>query len=80
RQAKRSLRVVLLELLLYGVLVLGYFFLVIHFLADWLTHLFKDERRLYAAAALALIVGQGIVLEILTSALLSLVHREPEEE
>ena len=62
-----------IELLVYSALVLGYFFLVLHFLGDWLHRLFVSNRQLYAAVALGLILGQGIVLELLTTALLRLV-------
>ena len=63
-----------LELLLYGTLVLGYFYLVLHFLGSWLERLFSQDRGIYAAVALGLIVGQGILLEALTTALLRLIR------
>ncbi|MDB6066525.1 MAG: hypothetical protein JWR26_2733 [Pedosphaera sp.] len=65
-----------IELPVYAVLVVVYFFLVLHYLGNWLFHLFRDERHIYAVVSLALIVGQGIVLEILTSALLRLIRRK----
>ena len=68
-----------LELPVYAVLVVAYFFLVLHFLGGWLFHLFQDERRTYAAVALVLIIAQGFVLEILTRGLLRLIRREKEE-
>jgi hypothetical protein len=64
-----------IELPVYAVLVIAYFFLVLHFLGGWLYDLFRQERRTYAIISLLLIVGQGIVLEILTRALLGLVRR-----
>jgi hypothetical protein len=67
------------ELLVYAVLVVAYFFLVLHFLGGWLYHLFKDERSWYAAMALILIVAQGIVLESVTRALLNLIRRNRED-
>jgi len=68
-----------IELVVYAVLVVAYFFLVLHFLGDWLYHLFREERRTYAAVALLLIIGQGIVLEILTRALLGFIRGKREE-
>ena len=59
-----------LELVVYGAFVVGYFYLVLNYLGDWLVHLFHEQRRLYAVVALALIVGQGIVLETLTRLIL----------
>jgi hypothetical protein len=63
-----------IELVVYAALVLAYFFLVLHFLGGWLYHLFQHERKTYAFVALGLIIGQGIILEILTRALLRLVR------
>jgi hypothetical protein len=67
------------ELVVYGVLVVAYFFLVLHFLGHWLYHLFQDERKTYAAVALLLIIGQGFVLEVLTRALLGLIRGKREK-
>jgi hypothetical protein len=63
-----------IELLVYCVLVCAYFFLVLHFLGDWLNGLFLQDRRVYAAVALGLIVGQGVALELLTGLILRLVR------
>jgi len=53
---------------LYAVLVTIYFFLVLHFLNDWLKKLFdQPNRTAYAVVALVLIVVQGVALEALTS-------------
>jgi hypothetical protein len=68
-----------IELVVYAVLVVGYFFLVLHFLGAWLYHLFREDRKTYAAMALLLIIGQGIVLEILTRALLGLIRGKREK-
>ncbi|HTS17446.1 MAG TPA: hypothetical protein VMP11_07730 [Verrucomicrobiae bacterium] len=65
----------LIELAVYAVFVFAYFFLVLHFLGNWVKHLFDDRRTLYAVVALALIVFQGIALEMLTTALLKLIGR-----
>jgi hypothetical protein len=63
-----------IELLVYSVLVCGYFFLVLHFLGTWLNTLFTEDRRLYAGVALGLILVQGVALELLTTALVWLVR------
>ena len=62
-----------LELVIYGVLVTAYFFLVLHYLGGWLKDMFDTHRQGYALVALALIIGQGVVLEILTSFLVKLI-------
>jgi hypothetical protein len=75
--ASRSVTVVsfLLELGLYAVLVTGYFFLVLHFLGGALRNLFETNKTTYAIVALALIIGQGVLLEVLSTALLGFCQR-----
>jgi hypothetical protein len=63
-----------IELALYGTLVVGYFFLVLHLIGDWLYRLFLENRTGYATVALGLIIGQGLLLEALTTALLRYVR------
>ena len=71
------MKLFLFELALYAVLVTLYFVLVLHFLGDWLKYLFDQRRTLYAFTALGLIIGQGVVLEMLTTALLKLMRWRP---
>ena len=59
-----------IEVLVYGVLVLGYFLLVLRLLGEPLHELYTSNLTLYAFVALALIVIQGAVLEFITSFLL----------
>ena len=80
RELKGWLKSFLIELLVYSVLVVGYFFLVLHLLGDWIAHLFEGDRRLYAFVALALIVGQGILLELLTAALFAFIKPRMDEQ
>jgi hypothetical protein len=80
RETWNVLKAFLIELVLYAALVTGYFFLVLHFLGDTLLNLYQTERRVYAFFALALIVGQGIVFEILTRALLRLFRAKTEKK
>jgi hypothetical protein len=77
QRTSRSLPVVsfLLELVVYAALVTGYFFLVLHFLSGALRSLFETNKTTYAIVALALIIGQGVLLEVLTSSLLGLFQR-----
>ena len=63
-----------IELLVYAVLVVGYLFLVLHFLGGWIFHLFQQQRAVYAGVALVLILGQGILLELVTAALLRFIR------
>lgn len=78
-ELKTTLKSYLGEVIIYAGLVAGYYFLVLHFLGGWLNGLFKYDRNLYAAIALALIIGQGFLLEVLTRVLLSLFKSSREE-
>jgi len=60
-----------IEVLIYTVLVVAYFFLVLEFLGEPLQKLFDRSLILYAFISLFLIVAQGVVLEFVTSFLIS---------
>jgi len=60
-----------IELVLYGALVVGYFLIALRLLNDYLTKLFHTNLMLYAFVALFLIVVQGVLLDGLTSFLLN---------
>jgi hypothetical protein len=79
REIRNSLRSFLVELVVYAAMVVGYFFLVLNFLGNWLYGLFENDRRLYAFLALALIVGQGFVLELLTRMLLGFIKPRTDD-
>ncbi len=68
----------LIELVIYASLVLVYFLLVLHFLGDGIKRLYDYDKRFYAVAALALIVGQGFGLEALTTWLLGFIRRKTD--
>jgi hypothetical protein len=72
KSAPESLSVLsfIFELAVYAGLVTGYFFLVLHFLGGALKDLFLTNKFTYAVVALALIVGQGVLLQTLTTYLL----------
>jgi hypothetical protein len=57
----------LTEVLIFGLLVAAYFFLVLHFLGTWLKELFDSNRTLYAFIALGTMIVQGVGLEIFTN-------------
>ena len=75
RHAARSF---LIELMLYAGLVVVYVFVVIAFLGSWLDALYEHHKIRYAFAALLLIVGQGVVLETVTTILLRLIRRRSD--
>jgi hypothetical protein len=75
RQTLRRFALTLgLELTIYGVLLVVYFVLVLRFLGAPLVRLFDDDLVFYAAAALGLIVAQGVVLDLVTSLLMRLLR------
>jgi hypothetical protein len=65
------IRNLIVELIIYGLLVVGYFYLVLRLLGGPLKLLFDENLLLYALVALALIVAQSVVLEAITSFLLA---------
>jgi hypothetical protein len=77
-QAAKTLRAFLVELVVYAILVVGYFFLVLHFLGESLHQLEMRHRYTYASVAILLIVGQAVVLEALTTLLLRLISGRSE--
>jgi len=74
KQSKQSLKSFIIELVIFAALVVAYFFLVLIFLPEGLKNLFDHSKPLYALAALSLIATQGVVLEIISAALLKLVE------
>ena len=73
--AARSVRAFAAELVIYAVLVTGYFFLVLHVLGNWLYQLETQHRILYAVVAILLIAAQAVVLDAVTTVLFRLLRR-----
>jgi hypothetical protein len=57
----------LMELVIYGVLIVVYFVVVLRWLAEPLERLFGSSLALYALVSLVLIVAQGVLLAWVTS-------------
>lgn len=74
----RTLFSFLVELIIYSVLVVIYFFLILHFLGDWLQQLEKESIRFYAVFSITLIIGQAILLEWVTTFLFRLLRGRSE--
>jgi len=70
KEAAKTLRAFLIELVIYALLVFAYFFLVLHFLGGWLYQLEIHHRYTYGVLAILLIIGQAVVLESVTTLLL----------
>ncbi|HEX4639087.1 MAG TPA: hypothetical protein VH170_06345 [Chthoniobacterales bacterium] len=78
KETAKTLRAFLAELAIYAVLVIGYFFLVLHFLGQWLQQLQSQHRYAYAIVAILLIIGQAVLLESVTTLLLRLLRGRTE--
>ncbi len=70
KEAVNTLRAFLIELAIYAVLVIAYFFLVLHFLGDGLRQLEQHHRYTYAGVAILLMIGQAVLLQYVTTFLL----------
>jgi hypothetical protein len=73
-----TLRAFLIELAVYAVFVTGYFFLVLHYLSDWLQDLHLHHVKIYAVATIVLIIGQAVLLESVTTWLLRFLRGRSE--
>ena len=73
---QRLIRNFAIEMVVYGVLLVIYFFLVLRYLGDFLTNLYNSSLVTYAILALVLIVVQGVFLEALTTYLVKLLRLE----
>lgn len=78
RETAANLRAFLIELAIYAVLVVAYFFAVLHFLGGWLFQLQQHHRYTYAGIAILLIIGQAVVLENVTTFLLRIIRGRTE--
>ena len=74
KETAKTLRAFLIELAVYSVLVVAYFFLVLHFLAGRLYQLESQHRYTYATVALLLIIGQAVLLQYVTTFLLRIIR------
>jgi hypothetical protein len=68
---KLFIRNFIIELILYGSLVVGYYLLALRYLNTYLTNVFQNNLLAYAVLALVLIIAQGVLLDSLTSFLLN---------
>ena len=63
----RLIRNFLIELIVYGILLVIYFFAVLRFLGDPINNLYANNAVVYAIVGLGLIVLQAVALEAATS-------------
>ncbi len=65
------LRNLAIDLGVYGVLLLVYFFLVLRYLGDFLTELLLNQQYWYAFLGLGIIVTQAVLLDVASSAIVN---------
>lgn len=78
-ERRTIIRTFAVELIIYGILVVLYFFLVLRTLGTWLHDLYANNLTLYAVAALVIIVAQGLILEAVSSFLVDRLGLERRE-
>jgi hypothetical protein len=66
---KKAARYLFVEVGIYAVLAVLYFFAVLRFLGGWLNWLFHEQRTYYVVASVLIMVGQAVGLERLLTAL-----------
>jgi hypothetical protein len=71
---KALIRNLAIELFVYGLLLVAYFFIVLRYLGYFLTNLFTNQLYVYAFLGLGLIVVQAVFLEAITSYLIRLLR------
>ena len=64
---REIIRNFLVEMIVYGGLLVVYYYLALRFLGEPLAKLFQDNLLVYAFAGLGLIVAQAVVLEFIVS-------------
>ena len=77
-ETAKTLRAFAIELVIYAVLVVAYFFLVLHFLGESLHRLEQTHRYGYAGITLLLMMGQAVLLQNVTTYLLRLIRGRSE--
>jgi len=70
KKSEPSLKAFVVQLAIFSVLVVSYFFLVLSFLSYWLKDVFDENKLVYALVAWTLIAAQAVLLEVIAAALL----------
>jgi len=74
KETASTLRAFAIELAIYALLVVAYFFLVLHFLGQSLYLLETRHRYAYAGVAILLMIGQAVLLQNVTTLLLRFIR------
>jgi hypothetical protein len=69
-------RNLLIEIIIYSVLIFGYYLLVLRWLDDWLLSTFNSDLFLYAIFGLGVIIIQAVILDYVTTFLMRYIKLE----
>ncbi len=72
-ESRKLIRNMLFEIIIYSILIFGYYLLVLRTMGDWLASIFNSNLVIYAFIGLGLIVVQAVVLDYLTSFLMKII-------
>jgi len=67
------IRNLLIEIVIYSILIFGYYLLVLRWLGDWLLTIFNTNLVYYAIAGLGMIFIQAVLLDFVTSYLMKFI-------
>lgn len=76
---QKILRKLAIEMAIYAVLLIGYFLVVLRFVADPLTVYFNDNLTAYAFIGLGLIIAQAVLLDNIVAFLIKLLGLDHSE-
>lgn len=72
-EPRKLFRNLVVEILIYSVLIFGYYMMVLRYLGDWIASIFHSNLYIYAFAGLGLIFVQAVLLDLLTSFLMKFI-------
>jgi len=69
-------RNLLIEIVIYSILVFGYYLVVLRWLDDWFMTIFNTDLIFYAVAGLGMIFIQAVLLDFVTSYLMKIIKTD----
>jgi hypothetical protein len=69
-------RNLLIEIVIYSILIFGYYLLVLRWLDDWLMMIFNTNLVYYAFVGLSMILIQAVLLDFVTSFLMKFIKTD----
>jgi hypothetical protein len=64
------IRNLMIEIIIYSILIFGYYLIVLRWLDEWLLAIFQSNLVVYAVTGLGLIIIQAVLLDFVTSFLM----------